>query len=209
MRRTATAFAIAAASLVFGSLAHAQAWDRDGRGHLRHDSRAGVHADVRGADWRHRHGQAQRQDQGGRRHLEEHRRHLPAYAGRDRAYTHRGQLTHPRYHVQPGYVQPGYVQPGYGQRGYVQPGYVQPGYVYRVQPGYVNPGHQWSSPVYRRGDHLPYHLRQPHYHVSDWRAHRLYAPPHGYHWVRADNRGDYLLVAIATGLIANLLLNHY
>ena len=43
--------------------------------------------------------------------------------------------------------------------------------------------------------------------VSNYRAYsRLYAPPRGYHWVQADS-GDYLLVAIATGLIANLLLS--
>jgi Ni/Co efflux regulator RcnB len=64
-----------------------------------------------------------------------------------------------------------------------------------------------DSHRYQRGDYLPYQYRQRQYYVNDWRGnHRLYAPPQGYQWVQADG-GDYLLVAIATGLIANLLLN--
>jgi len=68
---------------------------------------------------------------------------------------------------------------------------------------------QWASDSrrYQRGDHLPYQFRQRQYYVNDWRSHHsLYAPPQGYQWVQADG-GDFLLVAIATGLIANLLLN--
>jgi len=56
----------------------------------------------------------------------------------------------------------------------------------------------------RQGQQPQYSQRQ--YYVNDWRAHHLYAPPYGYQWVQADG-GDYLLVALATGLIANLLLN--
>lgn len=63
------------------------------------------------------------------------------------------------------------------------------------------------APQYRRGDHLPYQFRQRQYYVNDWRAHSLYAPPYGYQWVQADDSGDFLLVALASGLIANLLLN--
>jgi Ni/Co efflux regulator RcnB len=59
--------------------------------------------------------------------------------------------------------------------------------------------------AFYRGGRLPpeYHNRQ--YVVDDWRAHRLSAPPRGYHWVQAG--GDYVLVAIATGVIASILLN--
>jgi Ni/Co efflux regulator RcnB len=42
--------------------------------------------------------------------------------------------------------------------------------------------------------------------VEDWPRHRLSAPPAGYHWVQTGS--DYLLVAIATGVIAQLLLNN-
>ncbi|WEN16678.1 RcnB family protein [Rhodanobacter sp. AS-Z3] len=59
---------------------------------------------------------------------------------------------------------------------------------------------------YRRGGYLPVEYRTR-YVVTDWRRDRLREPPRGYHWVRSDN-GDYLLVAVATGVIVDLLLNH-
>lgn len=40
--------------------------------------------------------------------------------------------------------------------------------------------------------------------IEDWRSRRLRPPPRDYHWVRADN-GDLLLVAIATGIIADIV----
>ncbi|MEO9088812.1 MAG: RcnB family protein [Rhodanobacter sp.] len=45
------------------------------------------------------------------------------------------------------------------------------------------------------------------YVVTDWRRDRLRAPPRGYHWVRSDS-GDFLLVAVTTGIIVDLMLNH-
>ncbi|MGB3747375.1 MAG: RcnB family protein [Rhodanobacter sp.] len=59
---------------------------------------------------------------------------------------------------------------------------------------------------YRRGGYLPVEYRSTRYVVYDWRDARLREPPRGYHWVRSDN-GDFLLVAIATGVIVDLLLN--
>ncbi|HSH90536.1 MAG TPA: RcnB family protein [Ramlibacter sp.] len=44
--------------------------------------------------------------------------------------------------------------------------------------------------------------------MNDWRARHLNAPPYGYQWMQVDN-GDYVLMALATGLIANLLMNQY
>lgn len=61
---------------------------------------------------------------------------------------------------------------------------------------------------YRRwhaGDRLPYEYRHRNYVVSDWRGHRLYQPPGGYQWVQTGD--DYVLVAIATGIIAALALS--
>jgi len=57
-----------------------------------------------------------------------------------------------------------------------------------------------------RGQRLPsnYHNRQ--YVVDNWRSHRLSAPPRGYHWVQVGN--DYVLAAIATGIIASLFLSN-
>jgi len=60
---------------------------------------------------------------------------------------------------------------------------------------------------YKRGGYLPPQYRETRYYVTDWRAHRLYAPPRGYRWVRSDN-DDFLLVAIATGIITNIILSN-
>ena len=58
---------------------------------------------------------------------------------------------------------------------------------------------------YYRGDRLPAEYRHRNYVVDDWRGHRLSAPPRGYHWVQSG--GDYILVAIATGIILQILLS--
>ena len=64
----------------------------------------------------------------------------------------------------------------------------------------AGPHHDWY-----RGGRVPAMYRTPHYVVGDWRGHHLAAPPRGYHWVQYG--GDYLLVAIATGVIAQLVLS--
>jgi Ni/Co efflux regulator RcnB len=60
--------------------------------------------------------------------------------------------------------------------------------------------------AFYRGGRLPPYYRTSNYVVDDWRGHRLSAPPRGYHWVQTG--GDYVLVAIATGIILQILLNH-
>lgn len=62
---------------------------------------------------------------------------------------------------------------------------------------WVPPGHRWE-----RG-HRYY---GPVYVVRDYRTYRLRPPPRGYHWVRGDD-GQYLLVAIATGIILDIALH--
>lgn len=57
---------------------------------------------------------------------------------------------------------------------------------------------------WRRGGHVPYEYRSRQYVVNDWRGHRLNAPPRGHQWVQVGS--DYV-VAIATGLIVNLILS--
>ncbi len=57
--------------------------------------------------------------------------------------------------------------------------------------------------TWRRGSYLPPTYRGHYNEVSDWRAHRVQAPPSGYHWVSAN--GDLVLAAIATGLIAQII----
>lgn len=59
---------------------------------------------------------------------------------------------------------------------------------------------------FHRGGRLPPEYRNRQYVVENWRDHRLSAPPRGYHWVQVG--GDYVLVAIATGIILQLLLNN-
>jgi len=60
---------------------------------------------------------------------------------------------------------------------------------------------------YKRGGHMPSEYRGGSYVVTDWRSRHLREPPRGYHYVRSDN-GDFLLVAITTGIIASILANH-
>jgi len=63
----------------------------------------------------------------------------------------------------------------------------------------------YNAHEFRRGGRLPPELRDRHYVVTDWRRHRLAPPPRGYEWVQVGP--DYVLAAIATGVIANLILN--
>jgi Ni/Co efflux regulator RcnB len=60
------------------------------------------------------------------------------------------------------------------------------------------------GPEFRRGHRLPAELRHNQYVVSNWRSHRLSAPPRGYHWVQVGP--DYVLAAIATGVILNMII---
>lgn len=92
--------------------------------------------------------------------------------------------------------------------GYRDDRYYRPAVVYRPAPvvryrpapppryyGWA-PGHRYhdyyGGPVYVVNDYSRYHVRRP---------------PYGYHWVR-DDAGNLLLVAIATGILADLVLNH-
>ena len=61
-------------------------------------------------------------------------------------------------------------------------------------------GHQFY-----RGGHIPREYRGRQYVVNDWRGHHLHAPPRGQQWVQVG--ADYALIAIATGVIAQLVLN--
>ena len=57
-----------------------------------------------------------------------------------------------------------------------------------------------------RGNRLPANYHHKQYVVDNWRSHRLSAPPRGYHWVQVGN--DYVLAAVATGIIASVLLGN-
>ena len=82
--------------------------------------------------------------------------------------------------------------------------------MYRVsQYGQQGPGYQGRgagpNQNFYRGGRLPQEYRSRQYVVDDWRGHHLNAPPRGYQWVQTG--GDYVLVAIATGIIAQILLS--
>jgi Ni/Co efflux regulator RcnB len=64
----------------------------------------------------------------------------------------------------------------------------------------AGPDHSWH-----KGDRVPAEYRDKRYEVSDWKSHNLRQPPSGYHWVNVN--GDYVLAAVATGVIADMLLN--
>jgi Ni/Co efflux regulator RcnB len=84
------------------------------------------------------------------------------------------------------------------------------GYTYRGRwhygppPGHYRDHVDYGWRAWRRGDRLSSYYRS-HYRSVDWRYHRLRQPPRGYHYVR-DDRGDYLLVGIATGVILGVIL---
>lgn len=57
-----------------------------------------------------------------------------------------------------------------------------------------------------KGNRLPAQYRNKQHVVSDWRGRHLSAPPRGHQWVQVD--GDYVLTAVATGLIAQIILGN-
>ncbi|GAB1614367.1 RcnB family protein [Pseudomonas sp. NGC7] len=69
---------------------------------------------------------------------------------------------------------------------------------FRPQPGMPIPHQQWQ-----RGHAVDPHYRGDRYWVTDWRARHLYAPPRDHRWLAVN--GDYVLVAIASGVIVNIL----
>ena len=82
-----------------------------------------------------------------------------------------------------------------------------PGPHYYYNYGDRGPHYYYGArgPEFRRGAYIPRDYYSPQYYVSDWRSHRLYSPPYGYQWVQVGS--DYVLIALATGLIVNLILN--
>lgn len=63
--------------------------------------------------------------------------------------------------------------------------------------------HQYDRVHWSRGDHFSGHYVE----VTDWRNRHLRRPPRGYRWVQTDD-GDFVLVAISTGIILDLMMNH-
>jgi Ni/Co efflux regulator RcnB len=66
-------------------------------------------------------------------------------------------------------------------------------------------GYQPGYRAWRRGERLPSYY-QGRYRQVDYRREHLRAPPRGYRYVE-DDRGEYLLVGIATGVILSIILS--
>ncbi len=64
----------------------------------------------------------------------------------------------------------------------------------------------WQGHNFRRGHPLPPRFRGDDYRIDDWRERGLYEPPRGSEWVYVD--GNYVLVAVATGVITSILLGN-
>ncbi|MDO8906521.1 RcnB family protein [Hydrogenophaga sp.] len=62
------------------------------------------------------------------------------------------------------------------------------------------------GPEFKRGRYIPREYRNRQYVVVNHHHHRLTAPPRGHQWVQVG--GDYVLIAIATGLIAHIILSN-
>lgn len=65
----------------------------------------------------------------------------------------------------------------------------------------AGPDHQWV-----KGSRMPQQYRGPHYVVNNWKQHGLKQPGRGQQWVQNGN--DYLLVAVASGVIAQIVFGH-
>lgn len=61
------------------------------------------------------------------------------------------------------------------------------------------------GPEFRRGGYIPREYRNPTYFISDYRPYHLPPPPRNHQWVQVG--ADYVLIAIATGIIASIVLS--
>lgn len=77
---------------------------------------------------------------------------------------------------------------------------------YRGRDRYVSVYSAGPRHEFHRGGYLPRHYRGSRYVVHDYRGRYLGAPHRGHQWVQVGN--DYLLVALATGLITQVLINN-
>lgn len=63
----------------------------------------------------------------------------------------------------------------------------------------------WRGYDFRPGHPMPGPYRGDRYWVRDWRGYGLPSPPPGHRWSYID--GNYVLIAVATGVITSVLLN--
>ena len=65
----------------------------------------------------------------------------------------------------------------------------------------------WEKQAYRRGDRLPDRYYSKRYYVTDYKRYNVPPPRPGYRWVR-DDEGRMIMIAVGTGLIADIVLGH-
>lgn len=78
------------------------------------------------------------------------------------------------------------------------------GYWYAPGYGYYRANPAWRA-GWRRGGYVPGPYRR--FYVQDYGYYGLRPPPPGYRWVYAD--GNFVMMALATGLIADVIINGY
>lgn len=79
-------------------------------------------------------------------------------------------------------------------------------HAYRHDNGHHNGRGAGPHHNFYKGGYIPREYRHNQYVVNDWRGRHLHQPPHGYHWVRTGP--DYVLIAISTGIIAQIVLSN-
>lgn len=107
----------------------------------------------------------------------------------------------------PGQGGPGQGGPGNGQGPQQQQQGGPQGHGNGHEQGQGGPGNgRGGPPNWHEGDHVPDRYRGDGHWVQDWRGHDLPEPPHGHRWLEID--GDYVLAAVATGVITSIILGH-
>ncbi len=97
-----------------------------------------------------------------------------------------------------------------GVRQHVEPDSGRGNHAYNQRGGYREQRNEWRgvgpSHDLRRDTYLAPQYRGRQFVVENWQGHHLNAPPRGYQWVQTG--GNYVLAAITTGLILQILLNN-
>ena len=152
---------------------------RQDRGHQSNDYRR--HGDRHDSHWRHErrdHDRGHDRNRGDRHHFDN--RHRDNRHWNDGRWNHRDNRHWNDHRDWRGYSRP--------------PVYYAPAYSYRPYDRHRG----WY-----RGARVPSTYFSSRYIVHDYGAYSLRRPPHGCRWVRVD--GDLLLVAIATGLVIDIV----
>ena len=77
----------------------------------------------------------------------------------------------------------------------------------RAMQGHAMPGAGFNHANWRKGGKIERNDWNRGQRVNDWQNRHLQRPPRGYEWRQVDN--NYVLAAVATGLIASIILaNH-